>query len=176
MTKTSIQLEKQAEQAFQSLEPQIKTVVRGYLDRLKLGDSLIGEVPLDIMPGCFALWLPETKHVILFQRFLQKTFFGEILKIIVKLIDDKLEERLVREYFRSVCGIAAVEEESTQFDPTSAQPQRWVFIVKLILTLTAISTAFLVEFGPKLSLNDVFDHPNTKSIPERLSPIEMDTK
>jgi hypothetical protein len=176
MTRTTVQLEKQAEQAFQALEPQFQSVIRGYLDRLKLGDSLIGEVPLDIMPGCFALWLPETKHVILFQRILQKTFFGEILKIIVKLIDDKLEERLVREYFRSVCGSATPEEESIQFDPTSAQPQRWVFIVKLALTLTAIATAFLVEFGPKVSPNDVFQNPNAQPIPEHSPPVKSDTK
>ncbi|MDY6781342.1 MAG: hypothetical protein SW833_02105 [Cyanobacteriota bacterium] len=87
---------KQAKQAFQALKPQFRTIVRRYLERLKLGERLTGEVPLDIMPGCFALWLPETKHAILFQRIAHKSFFGESLKIVIKLIDDKLEEQLVR--------------------------------------------------------------------------------
>lgn len=175
MAKTIVQLEKQAEQALQALEPQIQCVVQGYLDKLKLGTILMGEVPLDIMPGCSALWLPETKHVILFQRITQKSFFKESLKIVVKLIDDKIEERLVREYFRSANGNAA-PEEPTPFDPTSVEPQRWVFIVKFVFTLAAIGTALLVEFGPKASPTDVFPSQNEQPDLERSHPGQPDTK
>jgi hypothetical protein len=170
MTKTILKLEKHAEQVLQALEPTSKAVVQKYLDRLKLDNNLAGEIPFELMPGCCALWLPETRHVILFQRIAQKSLFGETLQIVVKLIDDKLEDRLVREYFRSVNGSAA-PEEPIPFDPTSAEPQRWVFIVKLVLTLVPIATALLVEFGPKASPNDVFHNPNVRSMPERSLPV-----
>ncbi|MDY6781341.1 MAG: hypothetical protein SW833_02100 [Cyanobacteriota bacterium] len=78
-------------------------------------------------------------------------------------------------YFKSASGIAA-SEEPTQFDPTSPGYQRWVFIVKLVLTLAAIEAALLVEFGPKAPLPDIIPNLGKPSVLECFVPGQADVE
>jgi hypothetical protein len=178
MSKTTVQLEKQAEQAFQSLEPTSKAVVQKYLDRLKSEKSLAGEIPLERMPRWSAIWLPETKHAILFERIPQKSFPGRSLKIVVKLIDDKLEDLLVWEYLMSASRSAGTEEP-IQFKPKSTELPQWVlcFVGLLLASSLAIPvTPNSSNFEPKESPNDMFKNSNEQTIPGRSPSVQANAK
>ena len=178
MQKVTLQLEKQAEQAFQDLEPPIQAVVQRYLDRLKSGKSLAGEIPLERRPGWSALWLPETKHAILFERIPQKSLLGKSLDIAVKLIDDKLEDLLVFEYLVSASRSAATEDP-IESKPKSIEPPQWVlclFGLALASILTIDATQNPSNFEPKASANPALEKSNELPISGRSLPVRANEK